>query len=277
MVHSVFSSLARSDNLSFIRFFFFYSLALLLLFTPLEFFTSVLADGFSQEVEWQQVSTTRLRILAVLSNAVVWIVSTRPPTSKSSRSFNNPLVIVPNAPITIRTIVTFMFNGFFQFSSKVEVLILLFTFLQIYSVVRRDSKVDSFACSLFFFFFFFCWLLWGLVFWPGLVDPFVCLSPIGVYACHFQGQVVGSAYTIFLYGRIEISCSFLSGSPCRPCRVSPYTPSVLIYCIRLLCDWSFRLCHRIAYIYYYYYYYYYWLFKALQLCTNYLFMMGILD
>ena len=59
-----------------------------------------------------QVSRTRLRILAVLSNPVVWIVSTRPPTSKSSRPFNNPLVTVPNAPITIGTIVTFMFHSF---------------------------------------------------------------------------------------------------------------------------------------------------------------------
>ena len=61
-----------------------------------------------------QVSGTRLRILAVLSNAVVWIVSTRPPISKSSRPFNNPLVIVPNAPITIGTIVTFMFHSFYN-------------------------------------------------------------------------------------------------------------------------------------------------------------------
>ena len=61
-----------------------------------------------------QVSRTRLRILAVLSNAVVWIVSTRSPTSKSSRPFNNPLVIVPKAPITIGTIVTFMFHSFFN-------------------------------------------------------------------------------------------------------------------------------------------------------------------
>ena len=60
-----------------------------------------------------QVSRTRLRILAVLSNAVIWIVSTRPPTSKSSRPFNNPLVIVPKALITIGTIVTFMFHSFF--------------------------------------------------------------------------------------------------------------------------------------------------------------------
>ena len=60
-----------------------------------------------------QVSRTRLSILAVLINAVVWIVSTRPPISKSSRPFNNPLVTVPNAPITIGTIVTFMFHSFF--------------------------------------------------------------------------------------------------------------------------------------------------------------------
>ena len=61
-----------------------------------------------------QVSRTRLSILAVLSNAVVWILSTRPPTFKSSRPFNNPLVTVPNAPITIGTIVTFMFHSFFN-------------------------------------------------------------------------------------------------------------------------------------------------------------------
>ena len=61
-----------------------------------------------------QVSRTRLRILAVLSNVVVWIDSTRLPTSKSSRPFNNPLVIVPNAPITIDTIVTFMLHSFFN-------------------------------------------------------------------------------------------------------------------------------------------------------------------
>ena len=95
-----------------------------------------------------QVSTTRLRILAVFSNAVVWIVSTRPPNSKSSRPFNNPLVIVSNAPITIGTIVTFMFHRFFNSLARSR----YFNFLQIYSVVRRDSKVYNFVDSLFFFF-----------------------------------------------------------------------------------------------------------------------------
>ena len=61
-----------------------------------------------------QVSRTLLSILSVLNNAVVWIVSTRPPTSKSSSPFNNPLVTVPKAPITIGIIVTFMFHSFFN-------------------------------------------------------------------------------------------------------------------------------------------------------------------
>ena len=128
-----------------------------------------------------QVSKTLLSILVVLNNAVAWMVSTRPPTSKSSSPFSNPLVTVPNAPIIIGIIVTCMFHSFFQFPSKVDVLILLFTFFQFYSVINWDSKVDYFASSLFFF----CWLLLNLDFWPRLVDLCVFQSPIGVYVCHF--------------------------------------------------------------------------------------------
>ena len=61
-----------------------------------------------------QVSRTPLSILAVVNNVLVWMVSNRPPTFKSSSPFNNPLVTVPNAPITIGTIVTFMFHIFFN-------------------------------------------------------------------------------------------------------------------------------------------------------------------
>ena len=96
-----------------------------------------------------QVSKTLLSILTVFNNAVVLMVSTRSPTSKSSRHFNNPLVTVPKAPITIGIIVTFLFHSFFLFSSKVEVLISLFTFFQFYTVVSRDSKVDNLADFLF--------------------------------------------------------------------------------------------------------------------------------
>ena len=59
-----------------------------------------------------QVSRTLLSILAVLNNVIVWMVSTRPPTSKSSSPFSNPLVTLPKAPITIGIIVTCMFHSF---------------------------------------------------------------------------------------------------------------------------------------------------------------------
>ena len=61
-----------------------------------------------------QISRTLLSILTVFNNAVVWMVSTRSPTSQSSRSFNNPLVTVPKAPIPISIIFTFMFHSFFN-------------------------------------------------------------------------------------------------------------------------------------------------------------------
>ena len=73
------------------------------------FFTGGLSDSKSP-----QVSRTLLSILAVLHNAIIWIVSTHLPTSKSSRPSNNHFVTVPRAPITIGTIVTFMFHSFFN-------------------------------------------------------------------------------------------------------------------------------------------------------------------
>ena len=77
------------------------------------------------------------------------MVSTQPPTSKSSSPFNNPLVTVSKAPITIDIIVTFMFHRFFNSLASSRYFILLFIFFQFYSVVSRDSKVDNFAYSLF--------------------------------------------------------------------------------------------------------------------------------
>ena len=61
-----------------------------------------------------QVSRTLLSILAVLNNVVVWMFSNRLPTSKSSSPFINPLDTLPNAPITIGTVVTCMFHSFFN-------------------------------------------------------------------------------------------------------------------------------------------------------------------
>ena len=79
------------------------------------------ADSIADVFHWSlsdskspQPSRTLLSILAVLNDAVVWMVSTRPLTSKSSSPFSNPLVTVPNAPITIGIIVTCMFHSFFS-------------------------------------------------------------------------------------------------------------------------------------------------------------------
>ena len=98
-----------------------------------------------------QVSRTRLRMLAVLSNAVVWIASTRPPISKSSRPFNNPLVIVPNAPITIGTKVTFMFHSFFNSLARSR-------YLSFFSLSFRfnlwSAGTAKSTIGRFFFFFF---------------------------------------------------------------------------------------------------------------------------
>ena len=150
------------------------------------FFHWILSDSKSP-----QVSRILLSILDVFNNAVVWMVSTCPPTSKSSRLFNNPLVTVPKAPITSCSIV------FFQFSSKVGVLISLFTFFQFYSVVRRDSKVDNFVNSLF---------LLLIIIRSGLLAEMrwsFCISKSHRSLCvSFSRTLLGCAYTICWHGQI---------------------------------------------------------------------------
>ena len=91
-------------------------------------------------------------VFRLFSIAEAWMVSTRPPTSKSSSPFNNPLVSVLKAPRLVQlspSCSTF----FFQFPCKVEVLILLFTFFFLfYSVVSWDSKVHNLQILFFLFF-----------------------------------------------------------------------------------------------------------------------------
>ena len=143
-----------------------------------------------------QVFRTLLSILAVLNNVEVWMVSTHPPTSNSSSSFSNPLVTVPNAPITIGIIVTCMFHSFFNALERSRYLSFFshsFSFI-LWSATTAKSTILHIL--------FFCWLLLGLVFRPRLGNPCVCQSPIGVYVCHFLGQVLDCAYTICLFGQI---------------------------------------------------------------------------
>ena len=153
-----------------------------------------------------QVSRTRLSILVVLNDAVVWMVSTRLITSKSSSPFSNPLVTVSNAPITIGIIVTFMFHSFFDSQASTRYLSLFshsFTF-----ILWLAGTVKSTILQVLLF----CWLLLGLVFWPRLGN--LCHSPIGVYVCHFLEQVLGCTYIICWYGQIKLFCTSPCGSLC---------------------------------------------------------------
>ena len=95
-----------------------------------------------------QVSRTFFSILTVLNNAVVWRVSTRPRTSKSSSPFNRPLLTVLNAPMTISRIVTFVFHSYFL-HSKVEVFI-LFYFLSVLFCGQPVQQRRQFCKTSFF-------------------------------------------------------------------------------------------------------------------------------
>ena len=190
-----------------------------------------------------QVSRTLLSILAILNNAVVWMVSTRPPTSKSSSPFSNPLVTVPNAPITFGIIVTCMFHSFFQFPSKVEGLIILFTFFQFYSVVCRDSKVDYFASSLFF--------LW-IIIKSGLLAGIrwsVCMLKSHRSLCvGFSWTSAGLCiYHLLIWSNLNfLHISQWITLPTKSCL------ALYSRCVNLLHSLIIWLM-----VYYYYYYYYY--------------------
>ena len=85
---------------------------------------------------------TLFSILAVLKNALVWMVSTRLPTSKSSSPFNNPLVTVPKAPILIGIIVPFMFHSFFVFAFLFCFVLFCFPLFQFLTILHRVFTQD---------------------------------------------------------------------------------------------------------------------------------------
>ena len=104
-------------------------------------------------------------------------------------------------------------------------------------MVSRNSKVHDSAGSLFF-----------LTTSDRLSKS---QNPKEFCVSHFLRQVTGCAYTICSYGQILTSCTISSGSFFPPGPVSSYTLFGLICCIRLLCDWLFRLYHHIIYICYF--------------------------
>ena len=157
---ALFSAAIRKDSVSFLRF---PSVAIIIISLIIEFFTLVLMMIFHwslSDSKSPQISGILFSILADFNYAVVWMVSTCPLISKTFHPCTNPLVIVPNAPITIGITVTLMFHSFllffffFQFCSKDQVFISLFAYLQFYPVVSRNGQVHYSVGSLIYFFYF---------------------------------------------------------------------------------------------------------------------------
>ena len=130
-----------------------------------------------------QVFRILFSILADLSNVIVWMISTRPLMSMSCRPFINLSVTVTRASTCINVI--FMFYRFFQFPSKVEVFIVIFT--DSILLFGHPGQLIPQICNIFFFV---CLLLSGLVVCSGLGDLFACQNPIGVWASHSPGQIL---------------------------------------------------------------------------------------
>ena len=155
-----------------------------------EFFTSALADGLSLEFERQQVSSSlhdSSQYSSCSQNAVVLMVFTRPPTSKPSSPFNNPLVSLPKAPITTGIIVTVMFHSFFNSLARSKYLSYFshsFSFILWWAGTAKSTILQILFCCCCC-----CWLL-GLVFWPRLGDLSVCQTPKGVYVWYVKVIII---------------------------------------------------------------------------------------
>ena len=201
-------------------------------------FHRILSDSKSA-----RVFRTFLSILADVNNAVVWRVSNRPVISKSSSPCTDPFVTVS---IIIGIIVTFMFHILFFNSPERSRYLSLFFYSLNFTLWLTGTAKSKILQVLYF------WLI--IIRSDRLVEirwsDFI-LPPRGDRACHSPSHILGCAYTNCSNSQTSISCIISSGSPCPPSHASAYTLFVLIDCIRLLCDLSFRLYHHIAYICYF--------------------------
>ena len=191
----------------------FFYLVVLLLFWLLKSFSHELTLSLSDN-KFPQISRTLLSILSDLNNVIVWMVFTRPLISKSSSLFNNPLVIVRRAPITISINVTFFSHNllgfFFSFLARSRYLSLFSFSFNFTQHSPQFSKYAFFSFSFLFFFFFFL-LIIKKVFKSGrdFFYLYVSQNPKGVCASHSLGHILDCSYTIYSYGQ---NWNFLNSS-----------------------------------------------------------------
>ena len=182
-----------------------------------------------------QVSRTLLSILTVLNNAVVWMVSTRPPTSKFFSPDSNPLDTVPNAPITIGIIVTCMFHSFFNSIARSRYLSF---FSHSFSFILGSAGTAILTILKVPFFY---WSLWSLV----LVEIrwSVCMSKShrSLWVSFFWPGAELCIYLLFVW----LNLNFLHISqwitlPTQSCLVF-YTFCAIITIVIII--YSFRIFH----------------------------------
>ena len=116
------------------------------------------------------------------------------------------------------------------------------SFYWFYSVVNRDCKDHNFASSPYLLIIIRSGCL-AEIKWP------VCMlkSYWSLYVSFSRSDVGLCLNHLFVCSNLN-SCTIPIGSPCRRSQVYFFILSELTCCIRLLCDWSFRLYHHIAYI-----------------------------
>ena len=82
--------------------------------------------------------------------------------------------------------------------------------------------------------------------WLRLGDRFVSQNTIGICVFLSPRQMLCSTYIICSYGQTSIFCTMPSESLCPLSRFYSHILSLLVCCIRLFCDWLFRLYHHIT-------------------------------
>ena len=140
--------------------------------------------------------------------------------------FSNPLVSIPRVKTVIGIPITLMARLFVQ----------LFAFFHFHTRIVKSA--------IWLVVFISWWLTLGLVFWPGLGDPFISQSPREFYAFHFLERFLFSHKPFVGMMKFQFLVQF-------PVDYLPQLVGLililLICCIQLLCDQLFHLHHHVTY------------------------------
>ena len=123
------------------------------------------------------------------------MVSTRPLNSNSSSPFNDPLVTVPKAPITIGIIFTFMFHIFFSIPSQSPGTYPSFHFPSVLFCGQPGQQSGQF-CKFSF--------LLLIIFWPRFGDPLVCQIPKRICVSFSKTDIGLCIYHLLVWSNLNV-------------------------------------------------------------------------